>query len=248
MPNPYAYAARRPLAIAVLLCALLSGLLVYLWLLPLGLLVYAVMVFLSGRDPATAAAAAARPPPPRPRLTSATFRPQIEAIERAQGEIQRSVAQTPGPVGRLLRGVVDQSRELVAQSYELAAKGQIIEGYLSRVNLADLQKRINTTDRQIGATADPDTLRQLQETRAALAEKQRHVADLTTYTARIQAQLQNIHANLENVLAETVRLRTADAVSADPLTNQVAQRLSDLRADMDSFQKVLDTALATAGP
>ena len=74
------------------------------------------------------------------------------------------------------------------------------------------------------------------------------MADLTTYVGRIQAQLQNIHANLENVLATTVRLRTADAVSADPLTNQVAQRLSDLKADMDSFQKVLDTALASAGP
>lgn len=245
MGNPYLYAARRPLAIAVLVFAILGGLLVYWWLLPLGLLAYGLMVALDGRDPAALAASRQAP---RPRLSSSTFRPQVEAIERAQQEIQRSVAQTPGPVGRLLAGILDETRELVVQSYELSAKGQIIEGYLARVNLADLQKRINTTDRQIRATSDPYTLQQLQETRAALAEKQRHAADLTTYIGRIQAQLQNIHANLENVLAETVRLRTADAVSADSLTNQVAQRLGDLRADMDSFQRVLDTALATAGP
>ncbi len=61
---------------------------------------------------------------------------------------------------------------------------------------------------------------------------------------RILAQLQNISASLDNVLAETVRLRTADAVSADTATNQVAQRLSDLKSDMDAFQMVLDTALA----
>jgi chromosome segregation ATPase len=245
MPNPYAYAARRPLALVVLLFALLGGLLIYWWLLPLGLLAYGAMVFIGGKDPAVAAASQQAP---RPRLSSTTFRPQVEAIERTQQEIQRSVAQTPGPVGRLLAGIIDETRDLVEQSYELSSKGQIIEGYLAQVNLADLQKRINTADRQISATADQYTLQQLQETRAALAEKQRHAADLTTYIGRIQAQLQNIHANLDNILAETVRLRTADAVSADSMTNQVAQRLSDLKADMDSFQRVLDTAMASPTP
>lgn len=245
MANSYAYAARRPLALLVLLFALLGGLLIYWWLLPLGLLAYGAMVFIGGKDPAVVAASQQAP---RPRLSSATFRPQVEAIERTQQEIQRSVAQTPGPVGRLLAGIIDETRDLVEQSYELSSKGQIIEGYLAQVNLADLQKRINTADRQIGATADQYTLQQLQETRAALAEKQRHAADLTTYIGRIQAQLQNIHANLDNILAETVRLRTADAVSADSMTNQVAQRLSDLKADMDSFQRVLDTAMASPTP
>lgn len=245
--SPYVYAATRPMAIVVLVSAVLAGLLVYWWLLPLGLLVYALMAFAGGNNPALAAASR-QPQVARPRLKSPTFRAQLDAIERTQEEIQRSVAQTPGPVGRLLARVIDQTRELVVQSYDLSSKGEIIEGYMARVNLADIQKRINTTDRQISATADAYTLQQLQETRAALAEKQRHAADLTTYVGRIQAQLQNIHANLENILAETVRLRTADAVSADSLTNQVAQRLSDLKADMDSFQKVLDTALATATP
>jgi hypothetical protein len=49
------------------------------------------------------------------------------------------------------------------------------------------------------------------------------------------------------VLAETVRLRTADVVSADTATNQVQQRLSDLKADMDAFQRVLDTAITQTG-
>jgi chromosome segregation ATPase len=247
MANPYAYAARRPMAITVLACAILTGLLVYWWLLPLGLLVYGLLVFMGGSDPAMAAASR-QAPVARPRLKSMTFRAQLEAIERTQQEIQRSVAQTPGPVGRLLARVTDETRELVVQSYDLSSKGEIIEGYMARVNLAEIQKRINATDRQISATSDAYTLQQLQETRAALAEKQRHAADLTTYIGRILAQLQNIHANLDNILAETVRLRTADAVSADSLTNQVAQRLSDLKADMDSFQKVLDTAMASAAP
>lgn len=245
MTNPYAYAARRPLAILVLLAAILGGLLIYWWLFPLGVLAYGAMVVIAGRDPQTVVASRR---PTRPRLTSPTFRAQLAAVERTQQEIQRSVAQAEGPVGRLLARITEQTRELVEQSYELCDKGQVIESYLARVNLAEIQQRIAAADRQIAATTDPYTLQQLQETRAALAEKQRHAADLTTYIGRILAQLQNIHANLDNVLAETVRLRTADALSADSAMNQVAQRLSDLKGDMDTFQRVLDTALASATP
>jgi hypothetical protein len=242
--NPYLYAARRPLALVVLAVAIVSGVMIYTWLLPLGLLAYGLMVVLGGRNPALVAASQRTP---RPRLTSRAFRTQIAAIERSQQEIQRSVAQTGGAVGRLLLRISDQAHDLVEESYALCDKGQVIEQYLTRLNLAELQQRINTTDRQIAASADTFTIEQLQETRRALAEKQRNAADLMTYSGRIQAQLQSIQANLDNVLAETVRLRTADAVSADSMTNQVAQRLSDLKSDMEAFQRVLDGALAGTG-
>lgn len=245
MSNPFAYAARRPLAILVLLLAIAGGLLIYWWLLPLGLAAYGLMVFLAGRDPALAAASQRAP---RPHLSSPTFRAQLAALERTQREIERSVAQAEGPVARLLGRIGGQTQELIEQAYELCEKGQVIESYLARVNLQELQGRIAATDRQIAATADAYTLQQLQETRAALAEKQRNAADLTTYNGRVLAQLQNIHASLENVLAETVRLRTADALAADSATNQVAQRLADLKSDMDTFQRVLDSALAGATP
>lgn len=242
--TPYLYAARRPLAILVLLAALGAGLSIYLWLLPLGLLTYIAMVVVGGRDPALAAASQRAP---RPRLSSATFRTQLDLIERTHNEIQRSISQSDGPLARLMARISDQTGDLVEQAYALSTKGQIIESYMAQVNLKELQQRLTKTDYQISATVDQYTLQQLQETRVAIAEKQRNYAALITYIGRIQAQLQNIHANLDNVLAETVRLRTADAVSADSATNQVAQRLSDLQSDMNAFQQVLDTALAGAG-
>lgn len=245
MANSYLYAARRPLALLVLLTALATGLLVSLWLLPLGLVAYGAMVGLAARDPALQAASLRTP---RRRLSSPTFRAQLEAAERTQREIQRSVAQADGPISRLLQPIGAQTEALVEEAYLLCEKGQIIEGYLARVNLQDLQQRIAGIDRQIASTSDAYTLQQLHETRDALADKQRNANDLNTYVGRIHAQLQNISASLDNVLAETVRLRTADALSANSVTSQVAQRLSDLKSDMDTFQRVLDTALAGTTP
>lgn len=50
MRNAYAYTARQPLALTVLLAASFSGLLLYWWLLPLGLLAYGAMVLIGGRS------------------------------------------------------------------------------------------------------------------------------------------------------------------------------------------------------
>ncbi len=244
MSLPYPFAARQPIALLVLLAALAAGLTVALWLLPVGLLAYAAIVYLLARDPGLAALAAR---PSRPRLTSQTFRAYLSAIERTEQEIGRSTSQAAGPLGRLLTPIGAQARELVAESYLLCDKGQVIETYLASTNQRVLQDQINGLDRQIAATGDTYTRQQLQETRQAFAERQANARDLETYVGRIVAQLQNISANLDNVLAETVRLRTADAVSADAATNQVAQRLSDLKSDMDAFQQVLDTAITQSG-
>lgn len=238
------FAARQPLAVIVLLAALLGGTFVTFWLLPLGVIVYALMVVLGANDSALRFEAAT---PPRPRLTSPTFRAQIEAIERTAEEIGRSVAQAPGALGRLLAKVNDQARDLTQEAYALGDKGQIIETYMTSVNQSAIQKQIEALDIRLRSTQDTYTRDQLNETRQALVERQTNARDLDTYIGRINAQLQNIAANLDNVLAETVRLRTADAVSADAATSQVAQRLSDLKSDMDAFQRVLDTALTQTG-
>lgn len=234
-------AARQPLALLVLLAAIAGGLIVSWWLLPLGLLAYAAMLVLAANDPALRTAPAPRIT--RPRLNSATFRSQIENIERTEQEIARQVAQSTESLRRLLATINDQARELTQEAYTLAEKGQTIEQYLTTVNTTAIQRQIEALDIRLRSTNDSYTVGQLNETRQALIDRQANARDLETYIGRITAQLQNIAASLENVLAETVRLRTVDAVSADATTNQVAQRLGDLKADMDAFQTVLDTAL-----
>ncbi len=241
--NPFSRAAWRPLPLIVLAVAVFAGLRIAWWLFPLGLVAYGLIVLMLARDPALALTR-----PPRPRLTSATFRAQLANVERAQREIQHSIAQSDGPIQRLLTPIAAQTRELVDDAYQLCAKGQVIESYLARTNLQQIQARIADADREFRTTSDQYIARQLEETLNALAKKQRNTTDLGTYVGRIEAQLQNINANLDNVLAETVRLRTADTVSADSVTNQVAERLRDLQSDMQTFQRVLDTALAGTTP
>jgi chromosome segregation ATPase len=246
--NDMLTAARQPLNLLVLVVAVLVGLTVANWLLVVGVLAYLVAVFLTARDPATGVAAqrSARRASIA-KINSPTFRAILNEIDTSQREIERSIAQTSGPLARLLGGVKTQTGDLVDQAHELARKGEIIEQYMKTINLAQLQTQIAHLDGQIARTHDTYTLQQLQETKRALVDRQSNASALQTYIDRINAQLQNIDANLDNVLAETVRLRTADTVSANSASNQVAERLRDLNADMDAFQRVLDTALVQTG-
>lgn len=234
-------AATRPLHITVLVASVFSGLAVAIWLLPLGLIAYIAAVFLAARDPDLTVVA--QRPVAMPKLTSPTFRAVVAEIDRSQREVERSVEAAPGPLANALRPVVAQSRELVTEAHNLASKGQIIEQYLATTNPRQLQDQIKGIDTQIATMRDDYTIQQLQETRGALANRQRNAADLATYIGRINAQLANIDASLDNVLAETVRLRTADAVAASSMSGQVADRLRDMKADMDAFQRVLDSAM-----
>lgn len=242
--NTLTIAAVRPLNLLVLLVAIAGGLTLAIWLLPLGLIVYAAAVVIASRDPAlTQVAQRPARPDPLPRLTSPTFRAIVDEIDRSQREVERSVNAAGGALARVLTPIAEQTRDLVNEAHNLAAKGQIIEQYLGTISYKQLQDQINQIDFRISATNDSYTLQQLQETRKALVDRQGNARDLETYIGRINAQLANIDASLDNVLAETVRLRTADAVAAGSASGQVAERLNDLKADMSAFQRMLDSAM-----
>ncbi len=246
--NPFLAAASQPLALVVLAVAVAMTIVVHWIALPLGLVAYVAMVWTTAGDPALLA-----PKPEKPKLaniTSRTFQSQLDAIDRTRREIRRAAGVTAGPLQRLLEPIAEQADELFVQANGLADKGQIIEQYLQTTNPQQLQNEIYALDQRIAATADQYTLDQLQETRAALIDRQQNGQALGTYYDRIMAQLQNIKANLDNVLSETVRLRASEAASASTTSTQVADRLRDLNADMDAFQHVLEGAIShsAAGP
>lgn len=240
MRIPITTAAIQPLNLFVLLSAVVAGLTIAVWLLPVGLLAYGALVLLAWRDPQLAMQRRTRKAAP-PRGTA--FQPQLDAIARAQTQINHSVAAAEGPLRPALERVTAQVDGIVEEAYTLARKGQTIVTYLQHISISDLNAQLVRLETQIRTSRDPMLTRQYQETRDAVAEQVTNAEALGAYRERIVAQLDNIRANLENVLAETVRLRAAPAVDATISTDNVSSRLADVRADMDALGHMLDTAL-----
>ncbi len=234
-------AARHPLFITVAVVAVISGLLVAPWLLPLGIMVYIVSVLLAARDPALAARIERNQRSQG--LTSPTFVARVNSIEQSRKAVLRALQQTGGPVAQRLRPTIEpQTAELVEQAYTLARKGQDIERYLSQVNHRSLQEQMKEIDRRIAQTSDQYTINQLQGTRQALEHQVESAQVLDTYIGRIKSQLENIDANLDAMPAQFIRLQASDT-DASMASSQIASSLQDMNADMHSFVDMLDNAL-----
>lgn len=238
-------AARHPLFLAVLVVAVIAGLLAEPWLFPLGLVVYAVSVGLASRDAGMLAQRAQQEK--RRDLTSPTFRTKIAEIERSRDEALQALRKTGGPVARQLATIEPQTRELVDQAYTLARKGQDIEMYLARVDYHHLQDQINQIDQRIAQASDDYILNQLQSTRQERVSQLEAAQVLETYIGRVISQLDNIDANLDSMPAHFARMRASD-VDASIASSEVARNLDSLNADMHAFVGMLDTALNQTRP
>ncbi|GAA5528409.1 VirB3 family type IV secretion system protein [Herpetosiphon gulosus] len=243
--HPLQVAATKPLPLIVLAVGVVMALTIYPWLIVVAIIAYGLMVWMLANDPNILVQK--QEAPKLAKITSLTFQSHLEAIDRTRREIVRSTNVTAGPLQRLLQPIADQANELFQQAHGLADKGQLIEQYLQTSQPHGLQPQIDSLDQRIAMTKDSYTVDQLKETRAALIDRQQNAQALATYYDRITAQLQNIAANLDNVLAETVRLRASEAASATQTSQEVAERLSNLNADMDAFQHVLEGAMSQSG-
>lgn len=233
----------KPLNLLILLVAVAAGLTIALWLLPVGVLAYGALVVLTLRMPKPAPKLAPRRAPP----VDAVFAPQLSNIARTRDAIDQSVAAADGPLRATLERITQQVGTIADEAYVLAAKGEPIVGYLRQVDRQGLRAQQQQVAQQIAATTDAPLKQQYDATHTALGEQIAHAEALELYLKRIGAQLDTINVNLDNVLAETVRLRTAPLLDVSPSTDTVAARLGDLRADMDALAQVLDRALTGVG-
>ncbi len=88
--------------------------------------------------------------------------------------------------------------------------------YLRQVDRRGLLGQQHQVKQQIAAATNAPLRQQYSATYTALGEQLAHADALDLYLKRIGAQLDTINVNLDNVLAETVRLRTAPSLDVSP--------------------------------
>src|SRR3954454_992594 len=140
-------AALRPVNLAILGAAIVAGLAIALWLLPLGLLAYVVAVALTLFDPQAVVVRPAVPVRTAPQGTA--FQPQLDNINRAQAEIERSVAAAEGPLRPALERITAPVDEIIQEAYSIASKGQLIVDYLQQTSMHDLNVQLARVEEQI---------------------------------------------------------------------------------------------------
>jgi chromosome segregation ATPase len=232
MNSTYRDAIRHPLNIAMLVLTVSAGLVSAWWLLPIGLLLWFIMVRGVAAHPVTQAQSTQ---PERPEV-AARFQSAVERLEAGQLRMLNAIGETRPPLRQALEPLQAEINRLVDKGHDVARRAAPLENQRkARAKLdGDLPQELATLDRQLAEFTDEAVKRNLAKSRATMQSRLDHLRTLTGQLDRIDAGLAGAVSVIEQAAAGLDQLRAskpgalADSISA--LTARLRQQSTVLDA------------------
>ena len=176
----------HPLSLLMLPFSVFAGLISAWWLLPVGVLIWAVMVFAVARNPSLRIAHQMQSREP----LAQRFQKWFDRIERSQVSIFNSLASAPPPVRRALQPVQDETKRLTDEAYALCRRMTTLENYrLVRQSQGDLETELRDLNDITERTEDAQTREEYEASRLALQRRIEKLKLVSTQLDRVEAQL-----------------------------------------------------------
>ncbi len=215
MNSAYRDAIRQPLNKAMLLVSIIAGLISAWWLLPLGLVLWFIMVRGVATHPVTQVQSTQ---PARPEVT-ARFQAAVERVEASQLRALNAIGETKRPLRQALEPLQTEINRLTDTAHRLAQRAAPLEAQRkARAKLdGDLPHEIATLDRQLAEFTDEAIKRNLAKSRATLQTRLDGFQALTAQLDRLDLALDTAADVLVQTAAGIGRLSAARP-EADTLT------------------------------
>lgn len=228
--SPYLVGLSNPLSLAMLWVSLFTGLLAAWWLLPVGLLVWAVMVWSIARDPLLRMNYAMKQRTP----LAPRFQDHFDQIERAQVGIFNAVASAPSSVQRALRSVSPEVDRLVNEVHRLCERMTVLENYRSVTQSTLALGTMQEPDAGSDKVTDPMVRREMEEARLAREGHHQKLQTIETQLDRVEAQLVTLANEMDHMLADIVQTQAIGpelaAQRAPALVKQIRQQVQELKS------------------
>lgn len=152
----------------------------------------------------------------------------------------------------VLREVVHQPEQTVEglrkSCHELARR----ERELRALSTPEDERRLEEEHRKLAArvASEPDAVvrERLEKTLGLLDEQRRQRAELTTSASRLEAEHMRLYYTLENLYTQVLRVRSADAASADVAGAGLRTSVEQLGLEMDAVAEALEDVHRDAPP
>jgi hypothetical protein len=231
MRSPIVTGLLHPLNLLMLGLSVFAGLLAAWWLLPLGLLLWLMMVVTVSRDPSLRFSHEMQSREP----IAQRFQRYFDRVERAQVTVFNSLASAPGRTRRILQPVRDELEVLTEQAYGLCRRMTTLENYrLVSESTSNLQADLQQIDEAVGKASEPLVKKQYEDSRRALVERIVRLKLVASDLDRAEAQLLGLANEMDGVVTEVIRLQ---ASGPDEAERQVPALLSLLRERLEELRR-----------
>jgi septation ring formation regulator EzrA len=232
MRSPLSHALLHPLSLAMLALAFISGLCAAWWLFPIGLLFWAIMVFVVYRDPTLRLS---RELETRPTVAY-RFQAQFERIQKVQVVLHNHLASARPEVRRAFQPIQEQVNQLVDYTHDLCMRMSALENnYKVATMNRDLSGELALIDLKI-AQADNEQVRQsYAETRKTLQSRIDSVRQTGSLLEQFDGQLQTLSNTMESLQSDIVRLLAVRKKDARPDITMLQRTLEDQTEQLSSI-------------
>jgi hypothetical protein len=234
MRSPFLIGLLYPLNLAMLGVSIAAALIAAWWLLPLGLLLWAIMVFAVANHPEVKFRWRTRNRAPLARR----FQRYFDRIARAQLNVFNSLNAAPDRMQRALQPVQKEVDELTEYAHSLSVRMTTLENYRlvsqSKLDAGMDQRQIDSALKDVD---DPLVEREYAESQQALHN---HVSELDAVSRqldRVEAQLLSLANEMDTIVTELIRLQTLDPRDAARHMPRLIERLRAERQELETFEQ-----------
>jgi flagellar biosynthesis chaperone FliJ len=234
MRSPFVTGLLHPLNLAMLGLAVLAGLAAAWWLLPLGLLLWLVMVLAVSRDPSLRFSHEMHQREP----IAQRFQPYFDRIERSQVSVFNSLSMAPGRTRKALQPVQEEMEVLTDQVYRLCRRMTALENYrLVSESNSNLQADLQQIDEAIDKAGDLLVKQQYEESRRTLLERMAKQKLVASDLDQMEAQLLGLVNEMDGVVTEVIRLQAAGPPDAERGVPALVGRIREQTTQLEKSEQ-----------
>jgi len=234
MKSPLVIAFLHPANLAMLALATAAGLCAAWWLLPVGLILWGMMVLSIARQPALRVGHAMESRTP----LAPRFQSKFDRIERVQVNLYNTSMAADTTIQRALQPVLSQIDALIEQVYRLCQRVSALENYrvVSEAK-EDLEVEWVKLSEQANRAADPIAQREYAQSVSALEARLAKHRQVAAYLDRVDAQLTGLAGNLEGLQAEILSFQALGAASLREQRSRLVEAVRQEDRQLEAFAR-----------
>ena len=233
--SPFLIALLQPLHLALLAMALAAGLCGAWWLFPLGLALWAILVWSASRSPEVQALVSVQT---RAGALAPRFQSLYDEVSRNQIRLFNTLnGAGAGAQAAMLAPVQQALNELTDEVFAVCQRMTAPENYLRVSNPTGLQSERALAVLAIESTQDPVEKQQRQEALTAIEQRIQGLKGIELLLNQTEAQLKTAGNELGAVLAEVLRLQALGAKSSAQDALNLAARLRKQTVELRELER-----------
>jgi hypothetical protein len=226
--SPWQIALLHPLNLSMIALAFAAGLCAAWWLLPIGLLIWFMMVifYQNNRDLQLSLVIHSR------QGLARRLQDRFARIERSQISFYNSLSSSPRRTRKRMQSLQDAMNSAVDWIHGFCFRLTALENYRAVQKVRNSQAEIEVLNDNIAKALDPRVKAEYEETRQALERRLENLEHINAYMDRVDAQLNNVGLVFEDILSQAISIQatyTSESASdLQRLTQSIQDQVSQL--------------------